>query len=217
VNVGISGPGVVRAVRERAAARGRPDRGCRAIKATSLRSRAGRARRREAARATRRGDGPSVDLSLAPTPAECGQQSRHPRSDGLERCGAPDHSCAGAFLNDRRQEGGAMGTSSIAARRAPSSPVSEGTRHVCARRGWRRSRWRSSKAMTAVCRWGWTLIAIPATRSAETIAAIIRGRLRQSAWIDHKTTALAPHPRSRAKRPEIRDVPSGGLLAPVMK
>ena len=125
INVGISGPGVVRAVVAALAAEADLTTVAEAIKATSFKiTRAGELVAREAA--SRLGVSMGiVDLSLAPTPAEGDSVADILEAIGVERAGGPGPTTALALLNDAVKKGGAMGTSSVGGLSGAFIPVSE--------------------------------------------------------------------------------------------
>jgi hypothetical protein len=214
VNVGISGPGVVRAV-----IAAMPDDAdltavAEAIKATSFKiTRAGELVAREAARRLGVAMG-IVDLSLAPTPAEGDSVADILEAMGVERCGAPGTTTALALLNDAVKKGGAMGTSSIGGLSGAFIPVSEDAGMVraveCGALNLEKL-----EAMTAVCSVGLDMIALPGDTPAETIAGIISDACAIGV-INNKTTAARLIPAVGKKAGD--HVSWGGLLgaAPVM-
>jgi hypothetical protein len=214
VNVGISGPGVVRAV-----VAAMPDDAdltavAEAIKATSFKiTRAGELVAREAARRLGVAMG-IVDLSLAPTPAEGDSVADILEAMGVERCGAPGTTTALALLNDAVKKGGAMGTSSIGGLSGAFIPVSEDAGMVraveCGALNLEKL-----EAMTAVCSVGLDMIALPGDTPAETIAGIISDACAIGV-INNKTTAARLIPAVGKKAGD--HVSWGGLLgaAPVM-
>ncbi len=214
VNVGISGPGVVRAV-----VAALPDDAdltavAEVIKATSFKiTRAGELVAREAARRLGVAMG-IVDLSLAPTPAEGDSVAAILEAMGVERCGAPGTTTALALLNDAVKKGGAMGTSSIGGLSGAFIPVSEDAGMVraveCGALNLEKL-----EAMTAVCSVGLDMIAIPGDTPAETIAGIISDACAIGV-INGKTTAARLIPAAGKKAGD--HVSWGGLLgaAPVM-
>jgi hypothetical protein len=214
INVGISGPGVVRAV----IAALPPDADLTAvaevIKATSFKiTRAGELVAREAARRLGVAMG-IVDLSLAPTPAEGDSVAEILEAMGLERCGVPGTTMALALLNDAVKKGGAMGTSSVGGLSGAFIPVSEDAGMVRAVQCGALSL-AKLEAMTAVCSVGLDMIAIPGDTPAETIAGII-GDECAIGVINNKTTAVRLIP---VVGKTVGDhVSWGGLLgaAPVM-
>jgi len=214
VNVGISGPGVVRAVVSALPPDADLTAVAEAIKATSFKiTRAGELVAREAARRLGVAMG-IVDLSLAPTPAEGDSVADILEAMGLERCGAPGTTAALALLNDAVKKGGAMGTSSIGGLSGAFIPVSEDAGMVRAVEDGALTL-EKLEAMTSVCSVGLDMIAIPGDTSAETIAAIIADACAIGV-INHKTTAARLIP-AVGKRPGDH-VSFGGLLgaAPVM-
>ncbi|MDI6713021.1 MAG: PFL family protein [Anaerosomatales bacterium] len=214
VNVGISGPGVVRAV-----VRSLPEDAdltavAEAIKATAFKiTRAGELIAREAAARLGVAMG-IVDLSLAPTPAEGDSVAEIIEAMGVARCGGPGTTTALALLNDAVKKGGAMGTSSIGGLSGAFIPVSEdaGMSRAAASGALTLEK---LEAMTAVCSVGLDMIAIPGDTPVETVAAIISDACAIGV-INSKTTAarIIPVP---GKGPGDTAV-FGGLLgsAPVM-
>ncbi len=187
VNVGISGPGVVRAV-----VAGLPEDAdltqvAEAIKATAFKiTRAGELIAREAARRLNVEMG-IVDLSLAPTPAEGDSVAAIIEAMGVERCGGPGTTTALALLNDAVKKGGAMGTSSTGGLSGAFIPVSEDAGMIRAVREGALTL-EKLEAMTAVCSVGLDMIAIPGDTPVETIAAIISDACAIGV-INSKTTA----------------------------
>ena len=214
INVGISGPGVVRAVIAAMPADADLTAVAEAIKATSFKiTRAGELVAREAARRLGVAMG-IVDLSLAPTPAEGDSVAEIIEAMGVERCGAPGTTTALALLNDAVKKGGAMGTSSIGGLSGAFIPVSEDAGMVRAVEDGALSL-EKLEAMTAVCSVGLDMIAVPGDTPAETIAGIISDACAIGV-INNKTTAARLIPaigKSAGER-----VSWGGLLgeAPVM-
>jgi hypothetical protein len=214
VNVGISGPGVVRAIIAELPDDADLTAVAEAIKATSFKiTRAGELVAREAARRLGVAMG-IVDLSLAPTPAEGDSVAEILEAMGVERCGAPGTTTALALLNDAVKKGGAMGTSSIGGLSGAFIPVSEDAGMVRAVEDGALNL-EKLEAMTAVCSVGLDMIAIPGDTPAETIAGIISDACAIGV-INNKTTAarLIPAVGKRAGD----HVSWGGLLgaAPVM-
>ncbi len=214
VNVGISGPGAVRAVVESLPPDADLTEVAEAIKATSFKiTRAGELIAREAAKRLGVEMG-IVDLSLAPTPAEGDSVAAIIEAIGVERCGGPGTTAALALLNDAVKKGGAMGTSSIGGLSGAFIPVSEDAGMVRAVEDGALTL-EKLEAMTAVCSVGLDMIAVPGDTAAETIAAIIAD-VCAIGVVNSKTTAarLIPAPgKSVGDRVEF-----GGLLgaAPVM-
>ncbi|MCE5202915.1 MAG: PFL family protein [Actinomycetia bacterium] len=214
INVGISGPGVVRTVVEALPQDADLTAVAEAIKATSFKiTRVGELVAREAARRLGVSMG-IVDLSLAPTPAEGDSVAGIIEAIGVKRCGGPGTTTALALLNDAVKKGGAMGTSSIGGLSGAFIPVSEDAGMMRAVECGALTL-DKLEAMTAVCSVGLDMIAIPGDTSAETIAAIISDACAIGV-VNSKTTAarLIPAPGK-----SVGDtVEFGGLLgrAPVM-
>jgi hypothetical protein len=214
VNVGISGPGVVRAVVAALPPEADLTAVAEAIKATSFKiTRAGELVAREAARRLGVAMG-IVDLSLAPTPAEGDSVADILEAMGVERCGAPGTTTALALLNDAVKKGGAMGTSSIGGLSGAFIPVSEDAGMVRAVEDGALNL-EKLEAMTAVCSVGLDMIAIPGDTPAETIAGIISDACAIGV-INNKTTAARLIPAVGKQAGD--HVSWGGLLgaAPVM-
>jgi hypothetical protein len=214
VNVGISGPGAVRAVVESLDEDADLTQVAEAIKATAFKiTRMGELVAREAARRLGVSMG-IVDLSLAPTPAEGDSVAAIIEAIGVKRCGGPGTTMALALLNDAVKKGGAMGTSSPGGLSGAFIPVSEDANMVRAVEDGALSL-EKLEAMTAVCSVGLDMIAVPGDTTPETLAGII-GDVCAIGVINSKTTAarLIPAPgKSAGDR-----VVFGGLLgaAPVM-
>lgn len=171
VNVGVSGPGVVRAVVER-----HPDVSfselSEIIKKSAFKiTRIGELMAREAAKllGTRMG---SIDLSLAPTPTKGDSVAGILEAMGLERTGAPGTTAALALLNDAVKKGGAMATSSVGGLSGAFIPVSEDLGMIEAVEAGALTL-EKLEAMTAVCSVGLDMIIIPGDTPVETIAGII--------------------------------------------
>ncbi|HET6497728.1 MAG TPA: PFL family protein [Coriobacteriia bacterium] len=215
INVGISGPGVVRAVVSALPGDADLTEVAEAIKATAFKiTRAGELIAREAARRLGVEMG-IVDLSLAPTPAEGDSVAAIIEAIGVERCGGPGTTTALALLNDAIKKGGAMGTSSIGGLSGAFIPVSEDAGMVRAVEDGALTL-EKLEAMTSVCSVGLDMIVIPGDTSVETIAAIIADACAIGV-INNKTTAARLIP---AAGKTVGDtVEYGGLFgaAPVMR
>ncbi|MBN2848619.1 MAG: PFL family protein [Coriobacteriia bacterium] len=214
INVGISGPGVVRAIIAALPDDANLTAVAEAIKMTSFKiTRAGELVAREAARRLGVSMG-IVDLSLAPTPAEGDSVAEILEAMGVERCGAPGTTTALALLNDAVKKGGAMGTSSIGGLSGAFIPVSEDAGMVRAVEDGALNL-EKLEAMTAVCSVGLDMIAIPGDTPAETIAGIISDACAIGV-INSKTTAARLIPAVGKVAGD--HVSWGGLLgaAPVM-
>ncbi len=214
INVGISGPGVVRAVVASLEESADLTAVAEAVKGTSFKiTRVGELIAKETARRLGVQMG-IVDLSLAPTPAAGDSVAGILEAMGLERCGGPGSTMALALLNDAVKKGGAMGTSSAGGLSGAFIPVSEDAGMIrAASEGVLTIE--KLEAMTAVCSVGLDMIALPGDTSAETLAAII-GDVCAIGVINDKTTAARLIP---AVSKVVGDrVEFGGLLgeAPVM-
>ena len=187
INVGISGPGVVRAVIDSLPEDANLTDVAEAIKATAFKiTRVGELIAREAARRLDVEMG-IVDLSLAPTPAEGDSVAGIIEAMGVERCGGPGTTTALALLNDAVKKGGAMGTSSTGGLSGAFIPVSEDANMIRAVQEGALSL-EKLEAMTSVCSVGLDMIAIPGDTPVETIAAIISDACAIGV-INSKTTA----------------------------
>jgi uncharacterized protein (UPF0210 family) len=214
VNVGISGPGVVRAVVSALPEDADLTSVAEAIKATAFKiTRVGELIAREAARRLGVEMG-IVDLSLAPTPAEGDSVAGIIEAIGVERCGGPGTTTALALLNDAVKKGGAMGTSSIGGLSGAFIPVSEDTGMVRAVLDGALTL-EKLEAMTSVCSVGLDMIVIPGDTATETLAAVIADACAIGV-INNKTTATRLIPATGKSVGEM--VEYGGLFgaAPVM-
>lgn len=214
INVGISGPGVVRAVVSSLPADADLTTVAEAIKGTAFKiTRAGELVAREAAKrlGVERG---IVDLSLAPTPAEGDSVADIIEAMGVGRCGGPGTTAALALLNDAVKKGGAMGTSSTGGLSGAFIPVSEDAGMIRAAESGALSL-EKLEAMTAVCSVGLDMIAVPGDTTVETIAGIIADECAIGV-VNSKTTAVRLIPAFGKGVGER--VSFGGLLgeAPVM-
>ena len=214
LNVGISGPGTVKAALEKV--RG-ADFGVVAeeIKKTAFKiTRMGQLVGMEAAKRLKIPFG-IVDLSLAPTPAVGDSVARILEEMGLEVCGTHGTTCALAMLNDAVKKGGVMASGSVGGLSGAFIPVSEDEGMIEAvEKG--ALNLEKLEAMTCVCSVGLDMIAIPGDTSAETISAIIADECAIGV-INNKTTATRLIPAPGKKVGDT--VEFGGLLgrAPVMK
>ncbi|HPD02419.1 MAG TPA: PFL family protein, partial [Clostridia bacterium] len=187
VNVGISGPGVVKAALD-----GMKGADCteiaEAIKRTAFKiTRAGELVAREAAQNLGASFG-IVDLSLAPTP-EKGDSVAHILEEiGLSSVGAPGTTACLALLNDAVKKGGVMASSHVGGLSGAFIPVSEdiGMTEAVAKGALSLEK---LEAMTAVCSVGLDMIAVPGDTSAATVSAIIADEAAIGI-INNKTTAV---------------------------
>jgi len=214
INVGISGPGVVRAVVSSLPADADLTSVAEAIKATAFKiTRVGELVARETAHRLGVARG-IVDLSLAPTPAEGDSVAEIIEAMGVGRCGGPGTTAALALLNDAVKKGGAMGTSSTGGLSGAFIPVSEDAGMIRAVESGALSL-EKLEALTSVCSVGLDMIAIPGDTATETIAGIIADECAIGV-INAKTTAVRLIPAVGKKLGDR--VHFGGLLgeAPVM-
>ncbi|EGO61790.1 PFL family protein [Acetonema longum] len=207
INVGVSGPGVVKRALEEV--RGK-DLGAVAetIKKTAFKiTRVGQLVAQEASRRMGVPFG-IIDLSLAPTPAVGDSVAHILEEIGLESCGAPGTTAALAMLNDAVKKGGLMASSYVGGLSGAFIPVSEDAGMIAAvERG--SLTLEKLEAMTCVCSVGLDMIAVPGATPAATIAAIIADEAAIG-MINNKTTAvrIIPVPgKSVGDRVEF-----GGLL-----
>ncbi len=213
INVGVSGPGVVKAALEEC--RGEPfDVVAETIKRTAFKiTRVGQLVAREA---SRRLDVPFgiVDLSLAPTPTMGDSVAHILEEMGLEVTGTHGTTAALALLNDAVKKGGVMASSHVGGLSGAFIPVSEDIGMIeAANRG--TLTLDKLEAMTCVCSVGLDMIAIPGDTPAETISAIIADEAAIG-MINQKTTAVRIIP---APGKTVGDsVVFGGLLgeAPII-
>ncbi len=214
INVGISGPGVVRAVVSALPEDADLTTVAEAIKGTSFKiTRMGELVAREAARRLGVEMG-IVDLSLAPTPAEGDSVAAIIEAMGVGRCGGPGTTAALAMLNDAVKKGGAMGTSSTGGLSGAFIPVSEDAGMIRAAESGALTL-EKLEAMTAVCSVGLDMIAVPGDTTVETLAGVIADECAIGV-VNSKTTAVRIIP---AIGKSVGDRLSfGGLLgeAPVM-
>jgi len=213
INVGVSGPGVVKVALE--SVRGEPfDVVAETIKRTAFKiTRVGQLVAREASRRLNIPFG-IVDLSLAPTPAR-GDSVAHILTEmGLESAGAPGTTAALALLNDAVKKGGTMASNHVGGLSGAFIPVSEDIGMIeAAARGVLSIE--KLEAMTCVCSVGLDMIAIPGDTTAQTISGIIADEAAIGV-VNNKTTAVRVIPAVGKKAGDY--VEFGGLLgrAPVM-
>lgn len=187
INVGVSGPGVVKRALEEVKGK---DFGTMAetIKKTAFKiTRVGQLVAQEASRRLGVQFG-IVDLSLAPTPA-IGDSVAHILEEmGIESCGAPGTTAALALLNDAVKKGGLMASSYVGGLSGAFIPVSEDAGMIDAVECGSLSL-EKLEAMTCVCSVGLDMIAVPGDTSASTISAIIADEAAIG-MINNKTTAV---------------------------
>lgn len=213
VNVGVSGPGVVKKALEEA--RGKDfETLCEVIKKTAFKiTRVGQLVAQEAAERLGVKFG-IIDLSLAPTPAVGDSIGEIFQEMGLEQPGAPGTTAALAMLNDNVKKGGVMASSYVGGLSGAFIPVSEDHAMIKAAEIGALTL-EKLEAMTCVCSVGLDMIAIPGDTSAATISGIISDEAAIG-MINNKTTAVRLIPVIGKKVGEY--VEFGGLLgyAPIM-
>lgn len=187
INVGVSGPGVVkRAISE---VRG-CDFGtlCETIKKTAFKvTRVGQLVAREASRRLGVPFG-IIDLSLAPTPAIGDSVAEIIEEMGLEYVGAPGTTAALALLNDQVKKGGIMASSYVGGLSGAFIPVSEDQGMIDSVNAGMLTL-EKLEAMTCVCSVGLDMIAIPGDTKATTVSGIIADEMAIG-MINQKTTAV---------------------------
>lgn len=156
-----------------------------------------------------------VDLSLAPTP-EVGDSVAHILEEmGLEQCGAHGTTACLALLNDAVKKGGVMASSHVGGLSGAFIPVSEDAGMIdAAANGTLRIE--KLEAMTAVCSVGLDMIVIPGDTPSEIISAILADEAAIG-LINSKTTAIRLIPAIGKKAGDVLEF--GGLLgyAPIME
>ena len=214
INVGVSGPGVVRAALANLPEDADMTAVAETIKKTAFKiTRAGELMAREAARRLGYQKG-ILDLSLAPTPARGDSVADILEAIGVGQCGGPGTTAALAMLNDAVKKGGVMASSSIGGLSGAFIPVSEDAGMIRAAEAGVLSL-EKLEAMTCVCSVGLDMIAIPGDTSVETIFGIIADECAIG-MINNKTTAVRIIPAIGLNVGDRLDF--GGLLgyAPVM-
>lgn len=218
INIGVSGPGVVKRAIERTRDGNKNcDLGTIAeeIKSTAFRvTRCGELIGREVAASLNARFG-IVDLSLAPTPEVGDSVGEIFEAMGIKNVGGPGTTAALAMLNDAVKKGGAFASSSVGGLSGAFIPVAEDASlakaaengHLCLEK---------LEAMTSVCSVGLDMIALPGDTSAETLAAITMDELAIGI-INRKTTSvrLIPVPGKKSGDTAV----FGGLFgeSPIMK
>jgi len=213
INVGVSGPGVVKRALEKV-------RGenfeilCETIKKTAFKvTRVGQLVAKEASKRLNVPFG-IIDLSLAPTPAVGDSVGEILEEIGLEYAGAPGTTAALALLNDQVKKGGVMASSYVGGLSGAFIPVSEDQRMIQAVEAGALTL-EKLEAMTCVCSVGLDMIAIPGDTTSSTISGIIADEMALG-MINQKTTAVRIIP---AIGKGVGDrIEFGGLLgyAPIM-
>lgn len=213
INVGVSGPGVVKTALE--AVRGESfEVLCETIKKTAFKvTRVGQLVAQEASKRLGIPFG-IIDLSLAPTPAIGDSVAGILEEIGLEYAGAPGTTAALALLNDQVKKGGIMASSYVGGLSGAFIPVSEDQGMIDAVTAGALTL-EKLEAMTCVCSVGLDMIAIPGDTKATTISGIIADEMAIG-MINQKTTAVRLIPVIGKGVGET--VEFGGLLgyAPIM-
>ena len=214
INVGVSGPGVVRAALAK-----HPDASINEIadiiKKTAFKiTRMGQL---VGARASEMLDVPFgiVDLSLAPTPAVGDSVAHILEEIGLECCGTHGTTAALALLNDAVKKGGVMASSNVGGLSGAFIPVSEDAGMIAAAENGT-LRLEKLEAMTAVCSVGLDMVVVPGDTPAETISAIIADEAAIG-MVNNKTTAVRLIPAIGKQEGDILEF--GGLFGsgPIMQ
>ncbi|MDR2493070.1 MAG: PFL family protein [Coriobacteriales bacterium] len=215
INVGVSGPGVVRAVLAEMSQSADLTSVAERIKATTFKiTRAGELIAREASRRLGVQMG-ILDLSLAPTPAEGDSVAQILEAIGVGTCGGPGTTAALALLNDAVKKGGVMASSSVGGLSGAFIPVSEDGGMIAAALSGALTL-EKLEAMTSVCSVGLDMIAVPGDVDVETVFGIIADEMAIGV-INNKTTAVRLIPAIGKTAGE--SLAFGGLLgsAPVME
>ena len=215
LNVGVSGPGVVRAALAKLHDDAPLNEVAELIKKTAFKiTRMGQLVGAEASRMLGVPFG-IIDLSLAPTPAVGDSVAHILEEIGLEQCGTHGTTAALAMLNDAVKKGGVMASSSVGGLSGAFIPVTEDAGMIAAARSGVLSI-EKLEAMTAVCSVGLDMIVIPGETPADTISAIIADEAAIG-MVNSKTTAVRVIPAIGLKEGEELDF--GGLLGsgPIMK
>ncbi len=213
INVGVSGPGVVKHALSKV--RGESfEVLCETIKKTAFKvTRVGQLVAQEASRRLGIPFG-ILDLSLAPTPAIGDSVAEILEEIGLERCGAPGTTAALALLNDQVKKGGVMASSYVGGLSGAFIPVSEDQGMIDAVQAGALTL-EKLEAMTCVCSVGLDMIAVPGDTKASTLSGIIADEMAIG-MVNQKTTAVRLIPVIGKGVGEM--VEFGGLLgyAPIM-
>ncbi|MDD7306503.1 MAG: PFL family protein [Peptoniphilaceae bacterium] len=213
INVGVSGPGVVKKALEKV--KNRPiDEVYETIKKTAFKiTRMGELVGRDVAKRLGKSFG-ILDLSLAPTPAIGDSVGRILEEIGISTVGGHGTTACLAMLNDAVKKGGLMASSSVGGLSGAFIPVSEDEAMIKAAESGHLT-FDKLEAMTSVCSVGLDMIAIPGDTPKETIAAIIADEAAIGV-INQKTTAVRLIPVIGKKVGDFAEF--GGLLgyAPIM-
>lgn len=213
INVGISGPGVVKRALEKVKGES-IDIVSETIKKTAFKvTRMGQFVGNVAAKALNVPFG-IVDLSLAPTPSQGDSVAEILEEIGLQSVGAPGTTAALALLNDAVKKGGVMACEHVGGLSGAFIPVSEDSGMIKAVEHGNLNL-EKLETMTAVCSVGLDMIAVPGDTPAETISGMIADEAAIGV-INNKTTAVRVIPATGKKVGEQIDF--GGIFgyAPVM-
>jgi len=214
INVGVSGPGVVRSAIEKADDKDDLTSIAETIKKTAFKiTRVGQLIGTEVSKNLKKPFG-IIDLSLAPTPAVGDSVAYILEEIGLEKCGAYGTTAALAMLNDAVKKGGVMASSSVGGLSGAFIPISEDAGMIEAVRAGALTI-EKLEAMTAVCSVGLDMIVIPGDTESDVISAMIADEAAIG-MINGKTTAVRVIP---AIGKDVGDeLEFGGLLGsgPVM-
>ena len=214
INVGVSGPGVVRAAIAKAPKDASIAEIADIIKKTAFKvTRMGQLVGVEASKMLGVPFG-IVDLSLAPTPAVGDSVAHILEEIGLDQCGACGTTACLAMLNDAVKKGGVMASSRVGGLSGAFIPVSEDAGMIAAAESGALTI-EKLEAMTAVCSVGLDMIIIPGDTTPEQISGIIADEAAIG-MINCKTTAVRVIPAIGKKEGETLDF--GGLLGygPIM-
>ncbi|MDR0570255.1 MAG: PFL family protein [Clostridiales Family XIII bacterium] len=215
LNVGVSGPGVVRAALAKAGCGKDLTQVAEIIKRTAFKiTRMGQMVGVEASERLGVPFG-IVDLSLAPTPAIGDSVAYILEEIGLETCGAQGSTAALALLNDAVKKGGVMASSSVGGLSGAFIPVSEDAGMIKAAASGALTL-EKLEAMTAVCSVGLDMVAVPGDTHEDVLSAMIADEAAIG-MINNKTTAVRVIPAIGKKAGDMLEF--GGLLGsgPVMK
>lgn len=213
INVGVSGPGVVKTAISRVKGENFEVL-CETIKKTAFKvTRVGQLVAKEASKRLNAPFG-IVDLSLAPTPAVGDSIADIIQEMGMEYVGAPGTTAALAILNDQVKKGGVMASSYVGGLSGAFIPVSE-DRSMAYAAEIGALTIEKLEAMTCVCSVGLDMVAVPGDTTASTISGVIADEMAIG-MINQKTTAVRIIPVHGKKAGET--VEFGGLLgsSPIM-
>lgn len=215
INVGVSGPGVVRAAVANAPKDASIAEIAEIIKKTAFKvTRMGQLVGVEASKMLNKPFG-IVDLSLAPTPAVGDSVAHILEEIGLEQCGGCGTTACLAMLNDAVKKGGVMASSRVGGLSGAFIPVSEDAGMIAAAESGA-LKLEKLEAMTAVCSVGLDMIVLPGDTTPEVISGLIADEAAIG-MINSKTTAVRVIPAIGKKDGDSLNF--GGLLgyAPIMQ